>query len=177
MGKIVVFQWIFLFLPIYLITRLNAQTDDNEVIIFPIDLLPRILATSANIQPLVDEMMQNYPKFLHCRMMIFPMIVNGQATVFTVMNPIGLIVPEYALRGLSFMLLLHPGPDATCPNMTNVSRRLRLFLNRIKQCDVSLLSENRFNSRNLKIYKPTGESSVSFVYHNNFFLCCSLIFS
>lgn len=43
--------------------RLNAQTDDDDVIIFPVDFLPRIL--TGKIDSMVEEVLRKYPRLIY----------------------------------------------------------------------------------------------------------------
>ena len=70
-----------------------------------------------------------------------PIICQGQAMIFAVINPIGLLFPENESRGIPCILSLHPGSEDGSPNLGSVSRRLRLFLNRVAQFDTSFQSE------------------------------------
>ena len=119
------------------------------------DFFPQIL--TGNIDSVVEEVLKQYPRLMYSRTIVFPVICDGQATVFTVINPIGVIMSEFASRSISVILSLHPGPDDTRPNLSNVSRRLRLFFNKVVQSDTSYHSDVKFTSRNLKIYKPSGK--------------------
>ena len=135
--------------------RLNVQIEDDEAIMFPLDLLPQI--NSGDVRPVVDQVLEKYPCLIYCHMLVFPLICQGQATVFIVVNPIGLLLQEYKSRRISCILSLHPGSKDDNPNLSSVSRRLRLFLNRIAQSDALFQSEVKFNSRNLKCYQPIGK--------------------
>ena len=90
---------------------------------------------------------------------VLSVICYGQATVFTVINSIGIILSEFSSRSVSVILSLHPGPGDTRPDLSNILRRqLRLFLNNVVQYDKSCNSNVKFSSRNLKIYGQNGKS-------------------
>ena len=135
--------------------RLNGQTDDNGVIIFPVDFLPQVITN--NVNSVVEEVLKKYPRFIYSRMIMLPVICDSQATIFTVINLIGVIQSEFTSRGISFILSLHPGPDDTRPNLSNISRRLRSFLNKAVQSNTNCYSDVKFTYMNMKIYKPNGK--------------------
>ena len=145
--------------------RLNAQTDDDDVIIFPVDFLPRIL--TGKMDSMVVETLRMYPRLIYSRIIVLPIICDGQATVITVINPIGIILPEFASRSVSVILSLHPGQDDTKPDLSNTARRLRLFFNKVVHYDTSCNSDVKFSSRNLKIYGPTGKVKNCFAVLSN----------
>ena len=58
---------------------------------------------------------------------------------------------------MSFILSLHPGPHIIFPDLSHVSRRLRIFLNIMSQLDQSICSGAKFAMRNLKCYQPASE--------------------
>lgn len=112
---------------------------------------------SRNIDSVVKETLKQYCRIIYSRAIILPVICRGQVTVFTVINPTGIVLPDFASRSFSFILSLHSGDEDTRPNTTDVSRRLRLFLNKVIQCDDSCPSDVKINHRNLKTFCPEGK--------------------
>ena len=145
--------------------RLNAQIDDDDVIIFPVNFLPQVL--TGKIDSVVVETLKVYPRLIYSRVIVLPIICDGQATVIAVINPIGIILPEFASRSVSVILSLHPGHDDTRPDLSNTARRLRLFFNKVVQYDTSCNSDIKFSCRNLTIYGPNGKFINSFAILSN----------
>ena len=133
---------------------MNAQVEYDDVSIFPLDFLPQLLSGDMNF--VVREARKSHPCLMYSRWIILPVIHDGQATVFAVVNPIGLLVPEFAkTRGISFILSLHPGSKESAPDMSSVSRRIRLFLNKLASEDTSIISDVKFDYKNLG-YRTTN---------------------
>ena len=154
---------------------MNAQGEYDDASIFPLDFLPQVL--SGNMNFVVRKARKSHPHLMYSRWIILPVIHDGQATVIAVVNPIGLLVPEFAkTRGISFILSLHPGSKESAPNMSSVSRRIRLFLNKLASEDTSIASDVKFDYKNLGYHKPEGEvfimhhitNIIAFIYFTSF---------
>lgn len=136
-------------------TRLNAQIDDDEVHIFNSSVLPRVIGGES--KSVSSELFKKHPKLIFSRMIVFPIEFEKEMTIIVVVNPAGVFDQEYRQRSSSFMLSLHPGNVRTRPDLSVVSRRIRLFLNNFVAIDPTSNRSKKFSSLNFKIYAPEGK--------------------
>ena len=52
--------------------RLKVRIEDDEAIMFPLDLLPQI--NSGDVRPVVDQVLEKCPRLIYCHMLVFPLI-------------------------------------------------------------------------------------------------------
>lgn len=127
---------------------------------FPTSFLSRLMICGDN-RGNAGEALEMYKDLLNCEMIILPFMKGTHSAVVAVVNPGGVLDCKLSDRSGSFVLFLDPGKRVTKEDMSKVSRRLRHFLNRVKEAAVKAGSwtetETMFNGKNLPFFTVKGE--------------------
>jgi len=138
--------------------RLNSHIPDETAVMFPVQFLSNLM--TGNMKHCVDEARDMYSNLLESNMIIMPITKKTLSATVALVNPNGIMTPEPNAGRSSFMLFLDPGNVVTPQDMSNIARRLRIFLNHLAQKGVHNRTDKPFNGGTYKYYKIPGTISI-----------------
>ena len=115
---------------------------------------------TGNMKHCVDEARDMYSNLLESNMIIMPITKKTLSATVALVNPNGIMTPEPNAGRSSFMLFLDPGNVVTPQDMSNIARRLRIFLTHLAQKGVHNRTDKPFNGGTYKYYKIPGTISI-----------------
>lgn len=125
---------------------------------FPVKFLSDL--TTGNMKHCVDEARDMYSNLLESKMIIMPITKNTLSATVAIVNPNGVMTQEPNAGRSSFILFLDPGNVVTQMDMSNISRRLRVFLNHLAPKAGPDQTDKPFTGRTYKYYKIPGTISI-----------------
>ena len=141
-------------------SRLNCHIPDDTVAMFPVQFLSNIM--TGNMKHCVDEARDMYSNLLKSEMIIFPFLRNTQSATVALVNPDSVMTQKSNAESSSFVLFFYPGNVVTPQDMSNIARRLRIFLNCLAQMAGRDGADKPFNGSTYKYHRIPGMSNALF---------------
>jgi len=125
---------------------------------FPVQFLSDLM--TGNMKHCVDEARDMYSNLFECNMIIMPIMKNTLSATVALVNPNGVMTQEPNGGCSSFMLFSDPGNVVTSQDMTNIARRLRIFLNHLAPTAGHDQTKKPFNHITYKYHRIPGTTGI-----------------
>lgn len=139
---------------------------DSGVFAFPANYLSRVIK-NADPTSVVSDIQAYNVNILKCTVLLMPLIIGEHHSLLVLYNPSLALSNQKTSK--SFMMLLDSSRQSIV-DKTQISNRVRSWLNRVLVNDGSSPNGNRFTDTNFRLHAPEGNNAIDlfllFVFTN-----------